>query len=291
MSSLMIAGSRVECLELGAGEPVVLLHSSGSSAGQWRALAEQLSERYHVIAPDLFGYGGTDAWPGHRPFLLDCEAQIVLGLLERLDHPAHLVGHSYGGALALHMAATHGDRLLSMTLIEPVAFHLLRGIDSVALAEIVQVAATVARALEQGAYLTGLDHFIDYWSGSGAARRIPTHKRYAMAARLVKIGLEFHAVLNEQTRLEDFRGVPVPTLLLRGADAPLPTRRICQLLEPILPHALGETIAGAGHMAPLTHAEQVNALVAAHIAVHATTTAAQGKRVERGAAPVAAGQV
>jgi pimeloyl-ACP methyl ester carboxylesterase len=268
MSSLMVAGSHVEYLELGVGEPVMLLHSSGSSAGQWRALAEQLSQRYHVIAPDLYGYGGTARWPGQRPFLLECEAEIVLELLRRLGQPAHLVGHSYGGAVALHVADARPGLLRSLTLIEPAAFHLLRGIDTAALAEIVQLAGHVARALEQGAYLAGFDSFFDYWSGTNASKQVPAHKRHAMAAHLVKIGIEFHAALNEPTRLADFRSMSVPTLLVRGACSPLPTRRICQLLEPVLPHAQGKTIAGAGHMSPLTHREQVDALVATHIGTH-----------------------
>jgi pimeloyl-ACP methyl ester carboxylesterase len=269
MSSLMVAGSRIEYVELGIGEPVVLLHSSASTAGQWRDLAEQLSQRYHVIAPDLYGYGGTQRWPGQRPFLLDCEAQIILELIERLGHRVHLVGHSYGGAVALHVARVRHSLLRSLTLIEPAAFHLLRGIDSAALAEIVQLAGSVARALEQGAYLAGFESFFDYWNGPDALRQLPAHKRQAMAAHLVKIGLEFHATLNESARLEDFRSLWVPTLLLRGTRSPLPTRRICQLLEPILPHAQGSTIAGAGHMSPLTHHEQVNALICEHIEAHA----------------------
>lgn len=266
MSSLIVAGSRIDCLEMGRGEPVVLLHSSGSTSGQWRALAEHLSQRYHVIAPDLYGYGGTGPWLGDQPFMLECEAEIALALLARLDRRAHLVGHSYGGAVALHVAGVRRDLLASLTLVEPAAFHLLRGIDAVALGEIMQVAGAVARALEQGAYAAGFEHFFDYWSGSGAWRRLPADKRGALAVHLVKVGLEFHALLNEQARLADLRKLSVPTLLVRGADSPLPARRICQLLEAILPHAQGRTIAGAGHMSPVTHRAEVNALIAAHVA-------------------------
>jgi pimeloyl-ACP methyl ester carboxylesterase len=269
MSNLTVAGCTVACLELGRGEPVVLLHSSGSSSSQWRGLAETLSQRYHVVAPDLYGYGATERWPGERPFLLECEAEIVLALLERFDHRAHLVGHSYGGAVALRVATERRDLLSSLALIEPAAFHLLRGIDTVALGEILRVAGAVARALEQGAYVAGFEQFYDYWSGAGASQRIPPHKREAMAAQLVKIGLEFHAVLNEEIRLEDLRTLSVPTLIVRGTASPLSTRRICQLLEPILPHAEGRTIAGAGHMAPITHSEQVNAAICEHIESHA----------------------
>ena len=265
MSIFQISGSRVEYLELGSGEPVVLLHSSGSSGAQWRELAERLSERYRVIAPDLYGYGGTAHWPGGSPFHLECEAEIVLGLLGLVNERAHLVGHSYGGALALHVAGSRGDLLSSLTLIEPVAFHLLRGNDARALAEITEVADGVARATACGEYLAGFGRFVDYWSGPQAWAKAPTDKRYAMAARLPKVVLDFHATLNEPTRLEDFRLMTVPTLLLHGTSSPLPTRRICELLARILPEAQLKTIGGAGHMAPVTHRDQVNAMVIAQL--------------------------
>ena len=57
----------------------------------------------------------------------------------------------------------------------------------------------------------------------------------------------------------------VPTLLLYGTTSPLPTRRICELLARVLPEAQLKAIGGAGHMAPLTHRDQVNALVVAQL--------------------------
>lgn len=265
MSILQLAGSRIEYLDVGKGEPVVLLHSSGSSHAQWRALVERLGERYRVLAPDFYGYGGSSQWPGGRPFHLECEAEIVLALLARVNERAHLVGHSYGGAVALRVAGLRGDLLRSLTLFEPVAFHLLKGTDAAALAEISEVADTVRRAIACGDYVAGFGRFFDYWNSPGASTQIPADKRYVMAARLAKIGLEFHAALSEPTRPDDFRFMTVPTLLVSGSKSPLPTRRICELLMPVLPRAQLKTIDGAGHMAPLTHGAQVSALVTAHI--------------------------
>ena len=265
MPSIEISGSRVEYLEQGRGELVVLLHSSASSGAQWRALAERLNGRYRVIAPDLYGYGATAPWTGRGPFRLEHEAQIVSALLARGGEPAHLVGHSFGGAVALHVARTRADLLRSLTLIEPVAFHLLRGHDETALAEISAVAASVAGALASGDYLGGIAGFVDYWSGPGAWVGIPEEKRMGFAARLGKVALDFHATLNEPARIEDFRLMAVPTQLVQGTRSPLPTRRICELLARALPEAQIATIEGAGHMSPLTHRDGINALIAAHL--------------------------
>lgn len=265
MPSVEVSGSHIEYLEVGKGEPLVLLHSSGCSGAQWRALVEQLSPRYRVLAPDLYGYGATAPWPGHGPLTLAHEAQIVRAMLARAGAPAHLVGHSYGGAVALHVAREDGASLRSLTLVEPVAFHLLRGRDAQALAEITAVAARVAAAVACGDYEGGFAGFVDYWSGAGAWDAVPAAKRGAMAARLTKVALDFHATLNEPARLEDFAMTAVPTLLVQGARSPHPTRRICELLAGMLPACRLVTVAGAGHMAPLTHREPINALISAHL--------------------------
>lgn len=161
MSRMDIDGGSVEYLENGSGQPVVLLHSTGASGAQWRALVERLGAGFHVLAPDLCGYGSTTGWSGRGAFGLAHEAALVGALLERLDEPAHLVGHSYGGAVALHIARTQGERLRSLTLFEPVAFHLLRAGDAndeAALREISEVAAVVVRSLACGDYAEGAGH-------------------------------------------------------------------------------------------------------------------------------------
>ena len=97
----------------GAGPTVLLLHSSGSSGRQWQPLMEQLAGRMHCVAVDLYGHGGTADWPHERPLTLDDEVDLLVPLLER-HGSVHLVGHSYGGAVALKTATRHPDRVLSV---------------------------------------------------------------------------------------------------------------------------------------------------------------------------------
>lgn len=249
-------------------EAVVLLHCSGSSGGQWRALAAQLDGRYRVIAPDLIGYGAAAPWSGHGGFSLAREAAAVRSVLGRLDHPVHLVGHSYGGAVALHIARTAPELLASLTLIEPSAFHLLRGgdaIDMAALQEITAVAAQASTALASGDYVGGFGRFVDYWSGPGSWAAMPADKRAAFAPQLAKVALDFHALFNEPAELEDMSEIALPTLLMQGGCTTLPSRCVCARLRVALPEASFRVVQGAGHMAPLTHRDQVNALIAAHL--------------------------
>lgn len=246
--------------DLSQPDPVVLLHSSGASGAQWRALAERLAKRYRVFTPDLCGYGTAAPWSGSEPFRLAHEARIVHDLVQSIGEPVHLLGHSYGGAVALHFARLNGALVRSLALVEPVAFHLLDD-----RAEIEAVAGKVARAVACGDFVGGFGAFVEYWSGPGSWDALPAAKRAAMAARLPKVAMEFHAVLSEVADMDAYREINNPTLIVRGALSPRPTRRICELLAQALPEARLVTLEGAGHMAPLTHADQVNDLVAGHL--------------------------
>jgi pimeloyl-ACP methyl ester carboxylesterase len=245
----------------------LLLHSSGSSSAQWRSLIETLRQRYRVLAPDFYGCGRTGAWP-QESFALADEAKIACALLRRAGGRAHLIGHSYGGTVALHVARRFGHAVRSLTLIEPVAFHLLRDDDSfnaAAFGEILAVAERLRRAFSDGDSQGGMARFVDYWSGPGAWASIPLAKRPALAACLEKVLLEFQATFEEPTRLQDFWALFMPTLLLQGSASPLPARHITTQLSRVLADVRLEVVQGAGHMLPLTHGERVNALIAAHL--------------------------
>jgi pimeloyl-ACP methyl ester carboxylesterase len=268
MPHLVVNGSRIEYMEQGHGQPVVLLHSTGTSGKQWGALMDRLGADHRVLAPDLYGYGESAHWPGAAEFSLADETAIVHTLLERLHEPAHLVGHSYGGAVALHVARTHGDALRSLTLIEPVAFHLLRGgdeVDVAALGEVTGVAEMVARSLATGDYVGGFGRFVEYWGGPGAWAAIPPSRRISMAENAAKVALDFHATIHNPLQLDDFEHIAVPTLLMQGGATAHPTQRICMRLSRALRTASTRIVDGAGHMLPVTHRTLVNDMIVAHL--------------------------
>jgi pimeloyl-ACP methyl ester carboxylesterase len=255
-------------------EPVVLLHCSGSSGAQWRTLAPLLGARYRVLTPDLIGYGAAAPWSGRGGFSLAQEAAAVRSLLGRLDEPVHLVGHSYGGAVALHIARTRPECVRSLTLVEPSAFHLLRNGDATdlaALREIFAVAADAGAALAIGDYGGGFGRFVDYWSGPGSWAEMAPEKRAAFAPQLAKVVLDFHALFSEPAEIEDVCDIARPTLLVQGGRTRLPSRCVCARLRTALPEASFRVVQGAGHMLPVTHRDQVNALIAEHVQANSTT--------------------
>jgi pimeloyl-ACP methyl ester carboxylesterase len=271
-------GISLKYFAAGIGDPVVLLHCTAGSGRQWANVAEALRSDFRVIAPDLCGYGDTTHWPGYRTFNLAVEADLVATLLDMLGKPAHIVGHSYGGAVALHFASRHSRYVKTLTLIEPASFHLLRDgddIDERGFREISETGTTVVNALNCGDYQGGMRRFVDYWGGEGAWDALPVSQQLALAARISKVALDFWATINDPMRQSDLASLEMPTLVVSGARSPLPTRRICFHLAGMIPDVTVRTIATAGHMLPFTHCSELLPLIVDHCGGR------RGRRAER----------
>lgn len=267
MASIQVGGINVQYFAVGAGEPIVLLHCTGGSGRQWTGLAETLREDFQIIAPDLCGYGATTHWPGCGTFNLGVEANLVGALIRQLKKPAHIVGHSFGGAVALQLALRYPEHLNSLTLIEPAAFHLLRDGDDEderALRQISEIATAIANAVNCGDYVGAMRRFVDYWSGQGSWDALPNAQRNALAARINKVTLDFWATLNDRTRLDDLSDLEVPTLIVSGGHSPFPTRRICFHLARTLPDVNQRMIDEGGHMLPSSHFREIAPLIRFH---------------------------
>lgn len=266
MPVIDVRGARVAYSAAGSGKTVLLLHSSACSSAQWRTLGEMLQARYRVLAPDLYGYCQTDQRPDPASPGLSDAAALVNAVLTGETGRIHLVGHSYGGAVALRCAADRPERLLSLTLIEPVAFHLLSHAPNLTaehalFREVADLAADVARAAADGDRRRGMARFIDYWNGAGAWARL----RPDLALQTAGVVLDFRDTMTDPAPIESLQRIAAPALVLRGSESPQPSRRIAALLARILPNASLQTIEVAGHMLPLIHAEAVNSAIVDHL--------------------------
>ena len=108
------------------GDTVVLLHSSASSARQWQPAVAALQAHFSVHAIDFHGHGARPDWQGGAAMTLADEVALVEPLLEQAGG-AHLIGHSYGGAVALKLATRLPALVRSVVAYEPVLFGLLHG--------------------------------------------------------------------------------------------------------------------------------------------------------------------
>ena len=130
------AGITTNYLEAGEGAPIVLIHGSGpgvTAYANWRLVLPELGKDFRVIAPDMVGFGFTDRPEGVEYGLRTWVDQTV-GLLDSLGlERVSLVGNSFGGAIALRIAAEQPDRVDKLVLMGSmgVSFPITAGLDRV----------------------------------------------------------------------------------------------------------------------------------------------------------------
>jgi pimeloyl-ACP methyl ester carboxylesterase len=238
---------------------VICLHSSAAGGRQWASLAAAFGPERDVLAPDLIGYGRDDPWRPDVGVTLDAEAARIEAVVDTMRGPVCLVGHSYGAAVATRVALRRRARIAALALHEPVLFSLVAGDGTAAGDEIVAVGTAVrddvrAERIEQAA-----ERFVDYWSGDGAWAAMDERRRRGVRARMPKVAGEFGALFDDAVPLPAYARLAMPVLLLEGAVTRSPPKAVARRLLAALPDARLASIAGAGHMAPITHPDAVNA--------------------------------
>src|SRR5215470_8740465 len=172
----------IDFIEAGDGPLVVLVHASMAGARQWSSLSTGLEDRFRVRAVNLFGYGGTPAWSRAQPPMLDDYAALVAAVVPATERKLHLVGHSFGGAVAMQAAAHQlCGRVERLVLVEPSLFYLLeQNGQRAAFREISALASFTEHSIASGAVPDAAKRFIDYWGGSGSWAGMSDSKKSAL---------------------------------------------------------------------------------------------------------------
>lgn len=250
----------------------VCLHTSASSGRQWQELAATLEGRIRTITPDLVGYGKGDRYRRGGRFHLDQEVQNVLRQIKaetgKDNGPLHLVGHSYGAAVALQFALTYPERVGSLTLYEPAQFLLLfaDGLNSPEGREILALRKFMHENMKSpiGRWSVA-KKYIDYWSGEGSWNEMSFLRRRALVSLMPKVAAEFEAILSANVSAADFADLNMPVRLILGSETHATARKVTEVLNDVLPIVELVTVDGAEHMAPATQAANINPLFAGHV--------------------------
>ena len=240
----------------GDGVPLLMVHSSGLNARQWVGLRSLLPGR-PVLLPDLVGYGESSPWEQGDAFDWRVDVEGLEAILNTYEGPWDLVGHSYGGFLALLVASRNPDRIRRLSLHEPVAWALLethgRPPDAQSYRDTVEGLFGSGRQLNPSAWMA---YFVDFWNGPGAWEGLSEKRQAQWVAVASKVIPEVRAICFDETSAETWAQIQVPTLISVGKESPSLERAVCELLVDVIPQARLQETSG-GHMAPITHGREV----------------------------------
>jgi pimeloyl-ACP methyl ester carboxylesterase len=230
--------------EAGAGPAVVLLHAGVADRSMWADLLPVLaSAGYRAIAIDLPGFGEAPAAPGLAPHDAVIGAMDVLGVGR-----AVLVGSSFGGAVALRVAAVAPQRVAALMLISAPPPDLEPS-------EALQAAWEEEEgALERGDVEAAVDAVVRAWTLPGAPAELREHVA-AMQRRIFE--LQLAAGEDEEpedpleARPEALDLIDVPAVVAAGERDMVDFQEGAERTGGRLPNARTVVIAGAGHLAPL----------------------------------------
>ena len=253
----------IDYAEEGTGPTIVFVPGSWATGLAWRGVIAALDGRFRTVTTSLLGYGDTRECRTPSDVSIDRQAEIVEAVIRRARGPVHLVGHSYGGLVCLDVALCGLVPLMSLTLIEPVAFGLLRQEGELTLYEqFIAMREDYVRSFENGDK-EAARRVVDYLGGQGSFDALPPRMReYIVGAtptHVVDIRSGF------DTPLSAFANILLPSLVIRGERSAHSLRRSAEILTGALANASLRTISAAGHFMTATHAAEVAQLIGDHV--------------------------
>lgn len=239
----------------GAGEPVVLLHGIPGSAGVWDHVVERLAGEHRVVVPDLLGFGSSPGEADIETLWADSQARALAALLDELGiERAALVGHDFGGPVALALTAARPDLATGLVLCATNAFPDTPIPLPIRAVTWPLVGGPAARLLFSG---PALRMMLRQGSGPSAREQASVRTIFATALRELE---DRYAPIERA-----LRAVSCPSLVVWGDRDPFFGLAQARRTAAALPGARLVILEGAGHFLPSERPGRLAAEIAAFL--------------------------
>lgn len=247
---------------------ILALHPSLAHGGAFAGLG-----LLNLTAPDMMGHGRARDWDGRGDLHSLCtrDAIEIAEQMASAMGPIDLIGHSFGGTVALRIALERPELLRSIVLIEPVLFAAARADGAPEYRDFIVHHREFEALIQGGDLRSAAQHFQSIWGDGRDFSDVPKSVQTYIMERLPLILAQTDALHNDSAGIMGYlrlEAMGLPVLLIAGSDSPPIVGAITRALAARLPNLAQATIFGARHMAPLTHPNQVTEAMNAFWAEH-----------------------
>jgi pimeloyl-ACP methyl ester carboxylesterase/AcrR family transcriptional regulator len=241
-------GTRIALWRRGSGPPLLLVHGGVCDHLAWHFVTPLLEQKFTVFSYDRRGRGRSG---NTEPYDVEREVEDLLAVLSKIDEPAHLLGHSAGGIVALKAAERQGD-LLSLMLYEP-AF-VVDGTRERPGPEILErMRALVAEGDLDEVIRIAMRETIGVPDAEIEAMR--AGRGWKQLRSVAPSILNDWMLWEERLQPERLAGLHLPALLLVGSESPSWLQATSRAVLGALPEAREVEMVGQGHSAMISAPE------------------------------------
>ena len=239
----------------GSGSPIVFIHGSYATTSTWKKIVQQLASTHHCISIKLPGHCGMPDPDDFTAPNIDTELKIIESVIAELtEQPIHLIGHSFGGVVALALALKGAVAIQELTLFEPVSTWVFESVGDHAMTQ--QVNAFIQdyrQGISNNAlYICG--KVIDFWGGEGAFEPLPDFIKDGMVPLTANNNRHWTLCENTEHPRTSLNLLTIPTKLVCGSASNPVAQAIVDHLSHELPNSKQYTIPGASHFLVTSHA-------------------------------------
>ena len=198
---------------------------------------------------------------------LEDQIHPILRLIDTLNAPVHLVGHSHGATLVALIATHIPEQVLSLSLYEPNTFCALDAQrDQDAYRDTCEAFRSFhLEASNEELFPQLAQELLDFWLGEGSWNEISTKQQSQLVSCIPATLREVRAVIHDSFPLEALRPLSSRSLLMFDPHTPPAAIRVTELFQEALEEATIHTFPRLGHLAPIRYPSQVNPVIREHI--------------------------
>lgn len=268
MKQVLVDGVTLNYLEQGQGATVVFVHGAFSDHRNWDAQRAEVSKHYRFIALDQ-RYFGTAPWADNATkYSLANHANDLAAFIQQLDSgPVHVVGWSYGGAIALVLATKRPDLVRSLFLNEPSLGSIISDpADQKTLAEERKGLAPAVAASKANDQAQSLQLFADWVNNQpGSFAALPVAMRNVHLENARTLPAHFASPPPPAISCSQLGQIKVPVVVAKGQQSRPFFTVLADTTQRCIPGARIIVTPNAGHMAPAQNASAFNAALLTHL--------------------------